>query len=101
MTRIFEGLQYTPVKRVDRQIKDFRYNRVEEDLDGNPKIIRGNEHHEIRWEAVFVSAEGLPEMKQLMVTIDAEPPLRRRWNGIDYNQIRYDMHELRVWYRRD
>lgn len=100
MTRIFEGLQYTPVKRIDRCVQDFRYDKYEEGLDGERKLVRGNEHHEVRWEAIFVSADGLPEMKQLLITIDAEPPLTRAWNGISYRQIRYDTHELRVWYKR-
>ena len=99
--RIFEGLQHTPIKRIDRQIQDFRYDKTEEGLDGEVVIKRGNEHHEIRWEAIFVSAAGLPEMKQLMITIDAEPPPTRAWNGITYRQIRYSTQELRVWYRRD
>lgn len=100
MTRIFEGLQHTPVKRIDRRVKDFRYDKREEGLDGEVVIKRGNEHQETRWEAIFVSALGLPEMKQLAITLDAEPPQTRNWNGIEYQQIRYDTHELRVWYRR-
>lgn len=100
MSRIFEGLQHTPVTRIAREIKDFRYDRLEEGLNGKVKIKRGDEHHEIRWEAIFVSAVGLPEMKQLMITLDAEPPMTRSWNGISYHQIRYDTRELRVWYRR-
>lgn len=98
--RIFEGLQHTPVKRIERTVQDFRYDRLGEGLDGEVVIKRGNEHQETRWEAIFVSALGLPEMKQLMITLDAEPPLTRCWNGVQYHQIRYDTHELRVWYRR-
>ncbi len=101
MSRIFEGLQHTPIKRIARQIQDFRYDREVENPEGEMRIVRGDDHQENRWEAIFVSAIGLPEMKQILITIDAEPPLTRHWNGIPYNQIRYDTRELRVWYRRD
>jgi hypothetical protein len=101
MTRIFEGLQYVPVRRLERTIKDYRYDKVVPGDEADEiNIIRGNEHQEIRWEAIFLSAEGLPEMKQTMITLDAEPPAKRAWNGIPYRQIRFDTHELRVWYGR-
>lgn len=85
--RIFEGLQHTPVGKVGRKVETYATRK-------------GYTRQEFKWEAhLFNEATG-DELIHLMITMDAEPPLKRAWNGISYNRDGYETQTMRVWYRR-
>lgn len=98
MSRIFEGLQYTPVGKVGR---GFDYHngagmRIEE-ADGT---LHGTQCGIFHWEAHFVDEQGKTKTIQRVTTMHAAPPDKRAWDGVTYRLGSYDINHFRAFYWR-
>lgn len=98
MSRIFEGLQHTPIGKVGRgfDYKNGAGMRIE-DADGT---IRYSQCGIFKWEAHFMGEGGKEKSVQLLVTMHAAPPERRSWDGVPYRLGSYDVNTFRAWYWR-
>ena len=85
--RIFEGLQDTPIGKVGRKIETYTTRA-------------GYKRQEFKWEAHFYDEAGNIEFVHLMITLEAEPPAKRAWNGVTYNLDGYEVQTMKAWYRR-